>query len=160
MCETRVWVSGAPGSRRFCETWEPPPDQVHNDPGTAFLRLQAYVTSNLDFKIRRADHRQGGGGVHKKHETGLSPWHSRFLPVTPCGSRFCQLILQTPRHSSLSQAWPEGGTPQRSTDRANSQNDPSSKHLLSPITNYFFDGFPQPLPSYLLAKLPRHSDFA
>jgi hypothetical protein len=70
-------------------------------------------TSDLDPAIQKADHRQGGGGVRRARESGLTPLLSIFLPLSLTGSKSCKAILQKPRQSSLPKV--PGGAPESCT---------------------------------------------
>src|ERR1700694_3414884 len=52
-----------------------------------------FVTSNLDLKIQKADHHQGGGDARRKREPGANPFVINILTLTHCRSRFCGEFL-------------------------------------------------------------------
>jgi hypothetical protein len=46
-----------------------------------------FVTSNLDLKIQKADHGQGGGDARRNRELGANPFAIKILPASCCSPR-------------------------------------------------------------------------
>jgi hypothetical protein len=126
---------------------------------TAFLPVfhKALVRSNLDLKIRRADYRHGGSGVRKKHETGPK---SLALKILTCNSLWLKILPANFANPAPFKAFEEparGGVPLNPRELPKRS---FPKHLLSPIHKLFFRQISTAASKYLLAKLPRHPDFA
>ena len=61
-----------------------------------FAFPQPNVTSDLDPKIQRADHRQGGGGARRKRERGSNSFVLKILTSKPLGLKILQTIFVNP----------------------------------------------------------------
>lgn len=73
---------------------------------------QPDVTSDLDPKIQRADHRQGGGGAGRNRERGFNSFVLKILTSKPLGLKILQSIFANPAPVAAFRGVGEGGTPE------------------------------------------------
>ncbi|SPE22597.1 hypothetical protein SBA2_1000004 [Acidobacteriia bacterium SbA2] len=72
---------------------------------------QPNVTSNLDPRIQRADHGQGGGGARRNREPGSNSFVLKILTSKPLGLKILQTIFANPAPVAAFRGVGGGGVP-------------------------------------------------
>jgi hypothetical protein len=103
---------------------------------------QARVTSNLDLEIQQADHRQGGGGMHKAGRNRRNPFVLKILTCKPLSLNILQGNSANPAPVKPFTGGGGGGYPQIVVfPKANSS---------EPADESFLERYPQPKLSRLI----------